>query len=147
MPWNKDIFLKNIRVLVDEYCGGSQKKFNQSLNYRDAVTKWKGKSSPSVDTLVSISDKYNCNLHWLLTGVGNKDIPVGVGGIVEPMDLAVDVFHQIAKEEGVEGLFSPEQERKIISLLRELLHDDIQKVADYQKAVGDKVRTIVKTVK
>jgi hypothetical protein len=67
--WDQDIFVKNVLNLVDKYCDGSQKKFNDAIAHRDAVTKWKKRRErPSLEVFLRIPDKFSCSLDWLLTG-------------------------------------------------------------------------------
>lgn len=72
MLWNQDIFVKNVLILVDKYCGGNQSVFNDEINSRDAVTKWRPKDGkagnrPALDVLLRIPEKFYCSLDWLLT--------------------------------------------------------------------------------
>ncbi|MDD4422652.1 MAG: S24 family peptidase [Eubacteriales bacterium] len=74
--WNHEIFLKNVELLLDRYCGGSktkgsQKIFNDRIGDRDAVSKWKGGNKPSLETLLKISDKFSVSLDWLVLGNDN----------------------------------------------------------------------------
>lgn len=69
--WDKSIFIKNIDKIINDRCGGIQKRFNEAIGDRQAVTKWKSTtkdSRPSVDMLLRISRKFNVSLDWLLTG-------------------------------------------------------------------------------
>ena len=74
MKWNQKIFLKNIELLVKNKCNGMQKKFNDIIGDRDAVTRYKQGYRPSLMTLLKISEKFNCSLDWLVTGRGIVDL-------------------------------------------------------------------------
>lgn len=67
MPWDKEVFLKNIDHLVKTKCGGSQKEFNRRVGPRDAATRWK-KNKPTVEYIIKICEEFNCSIDWLLMG-------------------------------------------------------------------------------
>jgi len=75
MPWDQDVFVKNVLILVNKHCGGVQKTFNDKIDHRDAVTKWKKGSKPALDILLKIPSSFPCSLDWLLTG---KEPPLGL---------------------------------------------------------------------
>jgi hypothetical protein len=78
MEWNRDTFNNNIQWLIDTFCDGKAIKFNAVIGQRDAATKWKRTDlKPSLGTLLTISEKFNISLDWLLTGQGPKEAHTG----------------------------------------------------------------------
>lgn len=67
MKWNQEIFNKNIDFLIQEKCGGVQQVFNDIVGPRDAATAWK-KRMPSFKYILTICDKFDCSLDWLIKG-------------------------------------------------------------------------------
>lgn len=62
------MFLENVDKIVAEQCGGSQTKFNNIIDQRDAATRWKNQTNPSFRAILNICEKFNCDIAWLLTG-------------------------------------------------------------------------------
>ncbi|MBF0121564.1 MAG: hypothetical protein HQK79_22260 [Desulfobacterales bacterium] len=56
-----------MRYLIETKCDGVAKKFNDVINQRDAATRWRNEK-PSLEALLTIADKFNCSLDWLITG-------------------------------------------------------------------------------
>lgn len=66
MIFNKDIFLSNIRYLINRDCGGVAATFNDKIEQRDAVTRWKKPDTiPNTTALFAICEKFNCSFDWL----------------------------------------------------------------------------------
>jgi len=63
-----DVRLREIR----KYKRLTQDDFAKKIGLKQgSIADWeRGKSSPSIDTLVIIANSFNINLHWLLTGQG-----------------------------------------------------------------------------
>lgn len=101
MPWNQEIFLKNIQYLVDFHCEGNKKEFGRRIGDRDAVLKWTGGKNkppqkPARDILIRIEDKFHGGLDWLIYGNESKQCRL-CGNMDEPTKEACRTFNEMLK--------------------------------------------------
>lgn len=71
--FNQRLFHRRLQIIIQQHFNGNQKEFNAAINQRDAVTKWRD-AKPSLDALVTISEKFNVSANWLLFGIGPQQI-------------------------------------------------------------------------
>ena len=64
-----EIFLQQIKKLMEEKGIRDQKDFNERVGVQRAISRWKsGESRPSVDSLLMIKKLFGKSVDWLLTG-------------------------------------------------------------------------------
>jgi transcriptional regulator with XRE-family HTH domain len=64
-----EIFLQQIKKLMEEKGIRDQKDFNERVGVQRAISRWKsGESRPSVDSLLMIKKLFGKSIDWLLTG-------------------------------------------------------------------------------
>jgi hypothetical protein len=69
MKWNQDIFVNNIATIIHTMCHDNSSKFNGIIGSRDAATRWKTPGyRPSLDILLTVTEKFDVTMDWLLTG-------------------------------------------------------------------------------
>jgi hypothetical protein len=66
-------FHRRLQIVIQHHFDGNQKKFNTAIGQRDAVTKWRD-SKPSLDAILTISEKFNVSANWLLFGIGPQQL-------------------------------------------------------------------------
>jgi hypothetical protein len=66
-------FQRRLQIVIQQHFSGNQKKFNTAIDQRDAVTKWRD-SKPSLDAILTISEKFNVSANWLLFGIGPQQL-------------------------------------------------------------------------
>lgn len=66
-------FHRRLQIVIQQHFNGNQKKFNAAIDQRDAVTKWRD-SKPSLDSILTISEKFNVSANWLLFGIGPQQL-------------------------------------------------------------------------
>jgi phage repressor protein C with HTH and peptisase S24 domain len=65
----KEIFLRQVKKLMEENGIKDQKVFNDMVGVQRAISRWKsGESRPSVDSLMVIQEIFGKSVDWLLTG-------------------------------------------------------------------------------
>ena len=67
--FSKEIFLRQVKKLMEEKGIKDQKVFNDMVGVQRAISRWKsGESRPSVDSLMVIQEIFGKSIDWLLTG-------------------------------------------------------------------------------
>ena len=87
-PW-ETVIRKRIISLIDDYCGGSQKKFvdKTGLNKGSVSQYVNGKNTPSWDNAEKIAAAFNIDVKWIM-GVDTVPDPVPDDtGAIEFMNL------------------------------------------------------------
>ena len=67
--FNQRSFHRRLQIIIQQHFNGNQKEFNAVIDQRDAVTKWRD-AKPSLDAILTISEKFNVSANWLLFGIG-----------------------------------------------------------------------------
>ena len=71
--FNRRHFHRRLQIVIQQHFNGNQKNFNAAIDQRDAVTKWRD-SKPSLDAILTISEKFNISANWLLFGIGPQQL-------------------------------------------------------------------------
>ncbi len=96
--FNQRLFHSRLQIIIQQHFKGNQKEFNAAINQRDAVTKWRD-AKPSLDALVTISEKFNVSANWLLFGIGPQQLEEAETYRVE------NSFLRLARLLGIEDSF------------------------------------------
>lgn len=66
--FSRELFLNQVKKIMDEFGISDQDEFNKKIGIQRALTRWKGETRPSIDSLLIIKKVFGKSIDWLLTG-------------------------------------------------------------------------------
>lgn len=138
--FDRKIFIKNVEELVRIYCGGSQKEFGKRIKDRDAVSKWKGGVTPSLEVLLRIPEIFGCSLDWLLLDIDHNN-PRSKKTSAKIIDFNRRKYDSVNKEIKLALGIDPHEdfyaimgaESKERTLLIEMVHSLAEKAREFKR--------------